>query len=201
MKKTILLYLSIILFLFSCVSGKKSSKTTFILDIPPGTQKIADNLYIDQTEIRNVDYLEFLHWTKKVYGESSAEYLSIYPDTTVWSSVSNNYTSLDTYYLKHPTSRKLSVLGVSNKQAKEFAKWRSDRVMEFILIRDKIIKYDPMITKDSFFTIEKYYSGQYKNVKPSPDYLDYPEYRLLDPAQNTFTGFKTICTYKKWEFQ
>lgn len=198
MTKTILLYLTIILFLFSCAASRHTSETAFKVEVPPGTQKIADNLYFDQAEIRNLDYLEFLHWTRKVYGENSKEYLSVYPDTTVWSTLTKNYISLDTNYLKHPTYRKLSVLGVSNKQAHEFCKWRSDRVMEFTLIKHKVIKYDPLVEKDSIFTIEKYFSGSYRQIKPDHKYVYYPEYRLLDSTSNTRSGFKNICTYKKW---
>ena len=29
------------------------------------------SFYLDETEVRNVDYLEYLHWTKRVYSVSS----------------------------------------------------------------------------------------------------------------------------------
>jgi hypothetical protein len=200
MQKQISLYLSTLLLLFSCGTAKLTTIVAFEnLDIPPGTQKITDNLYIDQMEIRNIDYLEFLHWMKGVYGSSSEEYKSVYPDTNIWSGLNSNYASLDTFYLNHPTFRKLSVLGVTNKQAQQFVKWRSDRVMEFILIRDGVLKHQQKVSKDSIFTIEKYFTGQYKNITPNPYLIYYPEYTLLDSTEDTRMGFKNICTYRKWE--
>jgi hypothetical protein len=196
MKKIILFYLAII-FLISCKTSKNQvNLNTF--ENPPGTLKIADNLYFDQTEIRNIDYLEFLHWTKTVYGIQSIEYTSIYPDTSLWSQLNENYRTLDTNYLTHPIFRKLSVLGVSNQQAVKFAAWRSDRVMEFMLIRDGILKHKILQKGDSPFTIEKYFTGKYDNIKPSHDFQYYPQYMLLDSLENTKTGFKNYCTYKKW---
>lgn len=186
--------------MFSCATRKLTTEVTIEnIGNPPGTQKIAGNLYIDQMEIRNIDYLEFLHWLKSVYGSSSAEYKLVYPDTNIWSSLNSNYASLDTNYLNHPKFRTLSVLGVTNKQAQQFVKWRSDRVMEFILIKNGVLKYKQKVSKDSVFTIEKYFTGQYKNVTPNSYLIYYPEYKLLDSTENTRMGFKNICTYKKWE--
>ncbi|OFY84818.1 MAG: hypothetical protein A3F72_19460 [Bacteroidetes bacterium RIFCSPLOWO2_12_FULL_35_15] len=200
MKKKILFYLSTLLFLLSCSTAKLTTEiTTQNLGNPPETQKIADNLYIDQMEIRNIDYLEFLHWVKSVYGNSSMEYKSIYPDTNIWSDLNPNYASLDTNYLNHPIFRKLAVLGVTNKQAQQYVKWRSDRVMEFILIKYGVLKYQQKVTKDSIFTIEKYFAGQYNNIKPNPYLIYFPEYKLLDSTEDTRMGFKNICTYKKWK--
>jgi len=40
---------------------------------------------MDQTEVRNLDYLEYLYWLNRVYG---ADYPGVYrkalPDTLVW---------------------------------------------------------------------------------------------------------------------
>ncbi len=200
MKKTSLLLFTALFLITSCATTKLSSPTSLQeLPVPPGTKKIADNLYIDQAEIRNLDYLEFLHWTSSTFGKNSAEYQQALPDPKVWAKVNANYAKLDSVYSTHPDFRLQIVLGVSNQQAKLFSKWRSDRVMEFMLIRDKVIKYETVSTKESMFTIEKYFTGKYRNLQPSPYLLFYPEYRLLDSTENTSTGFKTICVYKKWE--
>jgi len=43
------------------------------------------SFYIDQTELRNLDYLEYLYWLNRVYG---VDYPGVYgkalPDTLVW---------------------------------------------------------------------------------------------------------------------
>ncbi|HEX8516832.1 MAG TPA: hypothetical protein VF868_11575 [Bacteroidia bacterium] len=199
--KTTFINLLLLSFLLSCTASKPSSEVTRKeLGNPPGTQKIAENLYLDQAEIRNLDYLEFLHWMKAVHGTNSAEYKAIYPDSNIWNSLIGGIAP-DSNYLSHPLYRNLGVLGVSNKQAQEFAKWRSDRVMEFILIKYGVLTHKKEIRKESAFTIEKYFSGQHDTVKPNAYLLYYPEYKLLNTSQDTRTGFKNICSYKKWEPQ
>lgn len=200
MIKKILVITIPMLLIVACTTTRLSSRVSFQeLGDPPGTKKISNNLYIDRAEIRNLDYLEFLHWNKSVFGINSDEYRSILPDSNQWSKLNLDYSSLDLLYSKDPDFRLLSVVGVTNKQAKLFSKWRSDRVMEFILIQYKILKYQPIVSKESAFTIEKYFKGEYCNIKPNPQLQFYPEYKLLDSTENTITGFKNICTYKKWE--
>jgi hypothetical protein len=180
MKKASLLLFLTILF-FACKSSK--SYTLFPkknTPTPPGTIKIADNLYFDKLEITNFSYLEFMFWTKSVYGKNSIEFTTILPDTNVWNKLNIGYISLDTFYLRHPTYRDYPVVGVSYEQASNFSKWRSDRVMEYHLIKNKIIPNRTNALKDSVFTIEKYYTGNYCGIQPNPNFLIYPCYSLPD---------------------
>ncbi len=107
----------------------------------------------------------------------------------MWSKLSSGYIALDTFYLRHPAYRDFPVVGVTYNQAVAFSKWRSDRVMEFLLIKNKIIPRRLIVPKDSIFTIEKYFNGDYYGVKPSPHFLVYPQYSLPDST-----------TYKKASF-
>ena len=192
--------LIVIAFLLLSVTKKFSEITIQKMSNPPGTLKVAENLYLDKTDICNVHYREFLYWMKNVYGINSTEYKAVLPDTTKWSSLKDTYASLDKSYLRQPSYNFFPVIGVSNKQALQYSKWRSDRVMEMTLIEHRIIKAKSSpIPKDSVFTIEKYFNGQYYNIKPSPNLLFYPDYRLLDSTINTSNGFRNVCTYKKWE--
>jgi hypothetical protein len=150
------------------------------LETPPGTIKMSSNLYIDRTEIRNLDYREFMYWTKRVFGINSNEYNSILPDTTVWTKLGKYYENFSDSYLRRPEFRNSSVVGISFSQAELFTKWRSDRVMEFFLIRDGIFKYNPSPTNDSFFTIEKYFNGKYGKVSDAEHLQYYPSYSLPD---------------------
>ncbi|MGI6319873.1 MAG: SUMF1/EgtB/PvdO family nonheme iron enzyme [Bacteroidales bacterium] len=152
---------------------------------PPGTIKIANNLYFDKTELTNISYLEFMFWTKKIFGTNSDEYNSILPDTNVWSMLNIGYASLDTFYLRHPAYRDFPVVGVSYEQATAYSKWRSDRVMEYLLIKKEIIPYIPTPPKDSVFTIDKYFLGQYYGVQPNQQFLIYPYYSLPDSITYT----------------
>ena len=41
--------------------------------------------YIDESEVRNIDYQEYLYWTSRVYGETYPEvWKRALPDTLVW---------------------------------------------------------------------------------------------------------------------
>jgi hypothetical protein len=196
--KTKLLIISLPFF-FSCSVSKEQTLTPELLGTPPGTEKLSDNLYLDKAEIRNVDYLEFLHWTKAAYGSHSSEYTSILPDTNFWSKMNPELIRLDSNYLRHPAYRSFSVMGVSNEQAKKFTSWRADRVMEFILIKNGILEHTTITRDTELFTIKKYFSGEFSKAKPDKFIPFYPDYRLIDSTDNTRVGFKNICTYKKWQ--
>lgn len=150
---------------------------------PPGTITIAENFYADECEITNIDYLEYLFWTKRVYGETSPTYRAALLDTLVWQhelSYSEPYT---TYYHSHPAYIDYPVVGISYEQAKNYAKWRSDRVFEMMLIQKNLIKarYEG-IDENNHFTIERYFAGEYFDEKPQYD-VPYPEYRLPTEAE------------------
>lgn len=182
MTKTIILTI-LTLLLFACKTLKVPSDDTISnTQAPPGTIKISNNLYFDKTEITNISYLEFMFWTEKIFGTNSSEFINVLPDTNVWSKLNIGYASLDTFYLRHPAYREFPVVGVSYDQATAYSKWRSDRVMEFLLIKNKIIPYRPFVPKDSSFTIEKYFNGQYYGVQPDQHFLIYPFYSLPDSA-------------------
>ncbi|MDD4150014.1 MAG: SUMF1/EgtB/PvdO family nonheme iron enzyme [Bacteroidales bacterium] len=101
--------------------------------IPPGTVKINDSLYIDKTEVQNIDYIEFVYWTQKEYGLDSEEYSSILPDTLVWK-VQYNEPMIQLYF-RHPAYQKHPVVGVSFEQANRYCQWRTDRVNEMLYLK------------------------------------------------------------------
>lgn len=173
-------------FLFACNTSKLPSNSTIgNAPTPPGTIKISNNLYFDKTEITNISYMEFMFWTNEKFGANSNEFLSILLDTTVWSKLNIGYASFDTFYLRHPACRDFPVVGVSYGQARVYSKWRSDRVMEYLLVKNEIIPYIPTPPKDSIFTIEKYFAGQYYGVQPNQQFLIYPYYSLPDSITYT----------------
>ncbi len=176
--------LNIILLILAVLLSCKTTQPSHELKlseylIPPGTVKIADNSYIDETEISNFSYLEFIWWTSRVYGKTEMQ--SILPDTLCWMrlpEVKCPICRVD-YYLRHPAYRDHPLVGVSYEQALKFSKWRSDRVMEFILISRGLIPHIPNPQNDSIFSIEAYFTGKYF-IKPNPYIQYYPEYSLPD---------------------
>ena len=57
-----------------------------------------------------------------------------------------------TYYLRHPAYRDYPVVGVSWLQANDFCKWRTDRVNEFVLIREGLLEQNANQQNEPFTT-------------------------------------------------
>ncbi|WP_299207354.1 gliding motility lipoprotein GldJ [uncultured Dokdonia sp.] len=100
-------------------------------------QQHVQSFYIDETEVTNVMYLEYLDWLKKVFPPTDENYRNIYtgalPDTLVWRNRLGFNETMTENYLRHPAFANYPVVGVSWLQAVEFSDWRSNRVNEFIL--------------------------------------------------------------------
>ena len=106
------------------------------------------SFYMDITEVRNIDYLEYLDWIKKHYiydnefqrnpnvplEDGIKIYNNALPDTLVWRDKLGENEIFVTSYLRHPAFREYPVVGVSWEQANDYCKWRTDRVNEKILI-------------------------------------------------------------------
>lgn len=122
------------------------------------------SFYMDETEVRNLDYLEYLYWTQRVY---SADYPEIFtqalPDTLVWREKLAYNEPYVLYYLRHPAYRDYPVVGVNWLQASNFASWRTDRVNEFILIREGVLDWAPEALNDQAFNTDHYLAGDKAN--------------------------------------
>ena len=63
------------------------------------------SFYLDETEVSNTDYLEYLYWLKRVYGQSYPEvYTKALPDTLVWRD-KLGYNAVSYTHLTLPTTR------------------------------------------------------------------------------------------------
>jgi len=102
------------------------------------TQLHVQSFYMDETEVTNLMYLEYLDWVKTVYNPKEEQYRNIYysalPDTLVWRNRLGFNEVMTNNYLRHPAYRNYPVVGVSWIQAVEFSEWRTDRVIEYQLI-------------------------------------------------------------------
>lgn len=104
------------------------------------------SFYMDQTEVTNLMYLEYLDWLEYVFPTNEERYRQIYegalPDTLVWRNQLGYVEELTTNYLRHPAYAEYPVVGVNWLQAVQYAEWRTDRVNEYILERESYVQKD-----------------------------------------------------------
>ncbi len=124
------------------------------------------SFYMDETEITNMHWLEYLYWLNRIFGLDYPDVVKkALPDTLVWRrKLAYNEPYVD-YYLRHPAYRDYPVVGINWLQANDFCQWRTDRVNEYILIREGVLEhYVNQIAEDNFNT-EAYLAGQYESGK------------------------------------
>jgi gliding motility-associated lipoprotein GldJ len=124
--------------------------------------------YMDETEVTNMMYTEYLNWLKTVFPPDQENYKNIYdgasPDTLVWRNRLGYNETMTNYYLRSPAYAEYPVVGVNWIQATEFAKWRTDRVNEKMLEEQRYLKKDSKITDVS---ADKVFSTQAYLASPS----------------------------------
>lgn len=99
------------------------------------------SFYIDENEVTNVDYREYLYWLHRVYDQDYFPeiYRSALPDTLVWRDPLAYNEMYVENYLRHPAYNFYPVVGVNWIQATRYCSWRTDRVNEQILINEGIL--------------------------------------------------------------
>ncbi|WP_034924552.1 gliding motility lipoprotein GldJ [Gillisia sp. CAL575] len=104
------------------------------------TQQHVQSFYMDETEVTNIMYMEYLDWLKNVFPPSEENYKNIYsgavPDTLVWRNRLGFNETMTNNYLRHPAYSNYPVVGVNWIQATEFSKWRTNRVNELKLEKE-----------------------------------------------------------------
>lgn len=126
-------------------------------------QQHVQSFYMDETEVTNMMYMEYLDWIKRVYPPSEENLKAIYygalPDTLVWRNRLGFNETMTENYLRHPAYAEYPVVGVSWIQAVEYANWRTDRVNELNLEKTGYLKRDAKTkeaTADSNFNTDTY---------------------------------------------
>ena len=138
------------------------------------------SFYMDETEISNYHWCEYMYWVRRTYTDFPMVYKKSLPDTLSWREKLGFNEKYVEYYLRHPAYRDYPVVGVSWQQASEFCKWRTDRVNEFILIREGILVSNPNQQNEPF-TTDAYMAGQYEQgLNPQGQIAN------LDPAMGGY---------------
>jgi formylglycine-generating enzyme len=119
------------------------------------------SFYMDETEVANVHYREYVYWLKRNYGGDYPDvYTKAMPDQTVWRKALSYNEPLVDMYFNHAAYNYYPVVGVNWYQANEYCKWRTDRVNEMILVKNGMLKKNPNQTNEDVFTTETYVNGQ-----------------------------------------
>jgi gliding motility-associated lipoprotein GldJ len=132
-------------------------------------QQHVQSFFMDETEVTNFMYMEYLDWVKRVYPPEEEIYKNIYngavPDTLVWRNRLGYNETMTNNYLRHPGYAAYPVVGVNWIQATEFAKWRTDRVNESVLEREGYLKKDAKVVDakaESTFSTDTYLAAPSK---------------------------------------
>ncbi len=194
MKRNFALFIFLILAL-SCSNSIASKARKLNNSAPFGTKMVGENIYIDKTEVTNVNYVEYLYWTKRVYGIESKAYKNALPKKNTWmfADETNRYYTIDD--LKNPKKYQYSVLGVNEAQAKIYAQWRTDRVAQAILIRLGVIELTRYETPEEHFTIARYLNGKYIWTIKQLKELIVPVYSLPTTDEKKLYGNEVEFNY------
>ncbi|RTY86596.1 gliding motility lipoprotein GldJ [Flavobacterium sp. GT3R68] len=133
------------------------------------SQQHVQSFYMDETEVTNKMYMEYLSWLKTVFPPEEENYKNIYegalPDTLVWRNRLGYNETMTNNYLRHPAYANYPVVGVNWIQAVEFSKWRTNRVNESTLEKEGYLKKDAKVLDvkaESSFDTETYLNAPSK---------------------------------------
>ena len=128
-----------------------------------------DSYYIDETEVTNQQYRDYIFWLSKVYTSFPNVLRNAVPDTLVWRlPLAYNEPYVEAYF-RHPSYNNYPVVGVTWLQANDYCLWRTDRVNELMLIEKGIMA--PNISEQENaenFNTDAYLAGQYEGEVKKP---------------------------------
>ena len=194
------------------VSGQRDSRARRIT---------VSSFYMDEYEIRNIDWREYTNWMKVVFGRTAPRLVAkVQPDFKCWrEELAYNEPYLENYFT-HPAFDQYPIVGITWEQAMDYCTWRTDRVNELALIKAGIIsppdftQLEKLSSHDSIansfvFNTQKYllqssYTpaagkgskkdlyGQNRKVDLSDGIL-FPAYRLPTEAEWEFAAYAIIA--------
>ena len=185
------------------IQGRVEQDVNWGMDNVPRRVTVA-SFYIDECEISNANYREWLHWVNKVYSEYPDQYKAALPDTLVWRRPLAYNEPYVENYLRHPAYADYPVVGVSWRQATNYCKWRTDRVNEMILVDMGILEMNVNDQQgENNFDTEAYLYGQYEGIagkKPMQDLSNEGESRRVRVDDGILLPKYRLPTEAEWEY-
>ena len=162
------------------------------------------SFYMDECEISNIDYLEYLNWLKRVFATNGFQgvYDRALPDENCWRTPLAHMEDMVQNYFHSPAYRYYPVVGVSWIQATQYAEWRTDRVNEKILADLKYIDWDPNPSSESYFSTDAYltYPDYALQTDKRPQYITTGEYRNVIMEDGILLPKYRLPTEAEWEY-
>ena len=161
------------------------------------------SFYMDITEVRNVDYREYIHWLNRVFGMNNPQVVkAALPDTLVWRDPMAYNEPFVEYYFRHPSFNEYPVVGVNWLQAQDYCIWRTDRVNEKILVDMGHIELSTDQQDERNFNTEAYIYGIYTPniINPIPSLNPNVESRLVNIEDGILLPRYRLPTEAEWEF-
>ncbi|MBL6962626.1 MAG: SUMF1/EgtB/PvdO family nonheme iron enzyme [Bacteroidetes bacterium] len=160
------------------------------------------SFYIDETEVRNIDYREYCYWLLRVFVDYPEVYEQALPDTNTWRNKLAFNEPMVMYYFRHPNYNEYPVVGVNWIQASGYAAWRTDRVNEMLMIREGFLKPNPDQINEDNFNSEAYLAGQYEGLvkKKVRSYSTTSKERRVKLEDGVLLPAYRLPTEAEWEY-
>ncbi|MFZ4783881.1 MAG: SUMF1/EgtB/PvdO family nonheme iron enzyme [Flavobacteriales bacterium] len=186
--------------------GRVEDDVNFTWDNIPRRVTVS-SFYMDEIEVTNQYWRDYLHWLTLVYGDSYPEVINkALPDTLVWREKMEYNEPYVELYLRHPAYQDYPVVGVNWLQANDYCAWRTDRVNEKILVREGLLVDNPQAQSDGdHFTTDAYLNGQYEGEKAADGVVNLnpkagSEFRNVRVEDGVLLPRYRLPTEAEWEY-